>query len=68
MILNALGLINNDYITKEKFFFLIALYDLKKHVNYPSCHIKTDNVTDIKNLCIFTRNFNLSMLLIIHTI
>lgn len=48
--------------------FLIALYDLKKLVNHPSCHIKTDSTTEVNNPCVLTRNFDLSMLLIIHTI
>lgn len=64
----SLGFINNDYIIKEKLLFLIALYDLKKLVNHPSCHIKTDSSTEVNNLCALTRNFDLSMLLIIHTI
>ena len=64
----SLYLINNDYIIKEKLLFLIALYDLKRLVNHPSCHIKTDSVTEVNNLCVLTRNLDLSMLLIIHTI
>jgi len=61
----SLALINNDYIIKEKLLFLIGLYDLKKLVNHPSCHLKTDSITEVNNLCVLTRNIDLSMLLII---
>lgn len=51
MLHYSLALINNYYIINEKLLFLFALYDCKKLVNHPSCHIKTDGVTEVSNVC-----------------
>lgn len=70
--ITSLDLINNDYIIKEELLFLIALYDLKKLVNHPRLTVSQKSSEtwqkSSKNLCVLTRNFDLSMLLVIHTI